>query len=142
MSTERTRILKMLAEGKISVDEAEELLEVLSTPHTAAEAPVTAAAAGGSKPKYLRVQVDPGPRGGKEKVNIRVPLQLIRAGAKLTSIMPAEARDKVSRALREKGVEVDLDDLSPGGLDRIIDSLSELSIDVVDGEEKVRVFCE
>jgi hypothetical protein len=139
MSNERARILKMLAEGKISVDEAGELLDALSTATAAAETPVAAAT---GKPKYLRVQVDPGNRAGKEKVNIRVPLQLIRAGAKLTSIIPGEAREKVNRALREKGVEVDLNDLSSGGMDGIIEALTELSIDVDDGDEKVRIFCE
>jgi hypothetical protein len=141
MSSERARILKMLAEGKISIDEAEGLLDALSA-KGAADRPLVAGRKTTGEPKYLRVQVDPGSKGGKEKVNIRVPLQLIRAGAKLTSIIPGEARERIHQALHEKGVEADLSDLSAGGLDRIIDSLTELSIDVDDGDEKVRIFCE
>lgn len=141
MSTDREKILKMLAEGKITVSEAEELLDAIGS-----EKPETKAASSEDvskkKLKYLRVQVDPGPGKHHDRVNIRVPLQLIRAGAKLASVIPGEAREKVNRALHEKGVEVDLNDLNTEKLETLLESLAELNIEVEDGDEQVRIFCE
>jgi DNA-binding transcriptional ArsR family regulator len=139
MSTERERILKMLAEGKISVAEAEELLDALSKNKPAED---TTATPSGKKPKYLRVQVDPGNKSGKEQVNIRIPLQLIRAGAKLASVVPSEAREKVNRALHEKGIGLDINDLNSEKLESVIESLGDLSVDVDGEDEKVKIFCE
>ncbi len=139
MSTERERILKMLADGKISVAEAEELLEALSQNKQAEESTPTPS---GKKPKYLRVQVDPGKTSLKQQVNIRIPLQLIRAGVKLASVVPSEAREKVNRALHEKGIGLDISDLTSEKLDGVIQSLGEMSIDVDGEDEKVRIFCE
>eukprot|EP01035_Chromulina_nebulosa_P043685 gene43685-59168_t len=76
----------MLSEGKITTDEAERLLAALD----GAARPFGAAADGAfptKRPalKYLRVAVDtdePGD-GGPTKVNIRVPLDLLRAGVRL-----------------------------------------------------------
>jgi hypothetical protein len=139
MSTERERILKMLAEGKISVAEAEELLDALSQNKPTEEATPTP---GGKKPKYLRVQVHPGPRSGKEQVNIRIPLQLIRAGVKLASVVPGEAREKVNQALHDKGIGLDINDLTSEKLDSVIESLGDMSVDVDGEDEKVKIFCE
>ena len=36
------------------------------------------------------------------KVNIRVPLQLLRAGVRLAGLIPTEARTHVNEALRER----------------------------------------
>jgi SHOCT-like protein len=142
---ERRQILEMLAAGKINSDEADRLISALEK-----EAP--GPASGGSEPrpkpkaKYLRVLVEPDANGvGKgPKVNIRVPMQLIRAGVKLTNLIPPYARMKVDDALREKGVAFDLSQLKPENLEELIDHLEDLTVDVDDDKDhiKVRVFCE
>ncbi len=43
--------------------------------------------------------VDAADEDGPTKVNVRVPMQLLRAGVKLTSIIPPRARDEVNAAL-------------------------------------------
>jgi len=137
VSEERRRILEMLAGGKITASEAEQLLDALGPPR---ETENTQAPDGGQKaPRYLRVIVE----GDKERVNVRVPLQLIRAGVKLGALMPKEARDKVEGALGRKGVQLDLGDIEPGLVEELIAHLADMSVDV-EGEdgEKVRVFCE
>jgi hypothetical protein len=72
-----------------------------------------------------------------DKVNIRVPLSLVRAGIKLKAVMPEHARQQLS----EKGI--DLSNL--GGLEgeELLQALRELNVDVdaADGD-KVRIFCE
>ena len=146
MSENRRQILQMLAEGKISTDEADQLIAATERAPSAGSSP-----AGGSpaqrnaRPKYLRVVVDTedgGPGEKAAKVNIRVPMQLLRAGVRLSSLIPEQARDKVNKAMREQGVPVDLNQLKPENLEDIIEQLSDLTVDVNDEKTKVRVFCE
>jgi hypothetical protein len=133
MSEDRRQILEMLAQGKISAAEAEKLIAALenSTP-SAGEAP-------GRTPKYLRILVE---SQNNNKVNVRVPIQLLRAGVKLAGLIPMQAREKVTEALSENGIQVDLKSLKPSDLDDLIDQMNELTVDVDDGNERVRVFCE
>lgn len=138
MSEERRKILEMLSEGKISVDEAERLLSALSSPgYEEKEIPSEK-----GRLKYLRILVEPGPGSEKkEKVNIRVPLKLIRAGLKLASFIPKHAHTKVNEALHEKGIDVDFEQITAEDLEDLITQLDDLTVDV-EGEEKVRIFCE
>ena len=94
------------------------------------------------QPKYLRVQVEP-KNGRSDHVNIRIPLQLIRAGARLTSLMPGHTMDKVQGHLNEKGINIDLDQIKKGDFpDGIIESLREMAIEVDDDDEYIRICCE
>jgi hypothetical protein len=133
MSDDRRRILKMVADGQITVDEAERLLTALGEGPAAASAPAT----GGKLPRYLRVVVE-----GDERVNIRIPVALLRAGMKLGALLPEEARGKVGDALEEKGVSLDLGRMKPEDVDQLLRHLSDLEIDVDGGRETVRVYCE
>ena len=68
-------------------------------------------------PRYLRVQIDADDAKDGEvrrKVNIRVPLQLLRAGVKLASVLPPDARERMNEALHEKGVGLDINQIRPG----------------------------
>jgi hypothetical protein len=138
MNEERKRILEMLAEGKINTDEAERLLSALSN-ETEKGPDITEKLSG---IKYLRVVVEPVPGSeNPEKVNIRVPLKLIRAGLKLAAFIPKDAQGKVNEALHEKGINVDFSRIKPEDLEELLEQLSDLTVDV-EGKEKVRVFCE
>jgi len=151
MSESQKKILEMLADKKIGVDEAYRLLSVLE-PTSAPESTPRAATAARTKPKYLRVKVATGPGRqhhdeddedeDAELINARVPLSLIRAGMKLTSLMPREAGEKVTEALREKGIDFDMRNIKPEDLDELIDALSELEVNVVSGKEVVKIFVE
>jgi hypothetical protein len=77
-----------------------------------------------------------------ERVNVRVPLSLIRSGMKFTSLLPPEARDKVTGALHEKGIDFDIRNLKPEDLDEIIEALNDLEVDVVSNKDVVKVFVE
>ena len=139
MNEERTKILEMLKDGKIGVADAEKLLAALSSGDAAGNEPQTP---GGRKPRYLRVQVEPGPGSeSNDKVNIRVPMKLIRAGLKLAAFIPRDARTQVSAALKDKGIDADWDKISPEDLEQIVAQLDELTVDI-DGKDKVRIFCE
>jgi len=147
MDENKKRILEMLAQNKISTDEAYRLLSALESEGSAAEGTPKAGTAARMKSKYLRVCVVPGherDHGGKcERVNIRVPMTLIRAGMKFTSLLPPEARDKVNGALREKGIDFDMRNLKPEAMDQLLEALSDLEVDVASSDgETVKVFVE
>jgi polyhydroxyalkanoate synthesis regulator phasin len=141
--TENSRqVLDMLSKGQITADEAERLLAALdkNAPGPSADSPQSKA-----KPKFLRVVVD-SENGfhGPATANIRVPMQLLRAGVKLASLLPAQARDHVNDAFRENGLPFDLSQIKPENLEEIIDQLDDLTVDVDQKHKKVkvRVFCE
>lgn len=144
MQENRRQILEMLAQGKISADEAERLLSAVEgTP-----APSDTSVPARNAPRYLRVLVEADETSDGEtttKVNIRVPLKLLRAGVKLASLIPPVAREHVNEALREQGVGFDINQLKPEDLDELVSQLNELTIDVDKpgkNKVKVRVFCE
>lgn len=140
MTEERRKVLNMLAEGKISATEADALLDALSAPARAElAAPARAPEAG---PKYLRVLVEGVEAGKPNKVNVRVPFELIRAGMRLAALIPQVAYDPVNRALKNNGIDMDISKIKPENLEDLVAHLEELTVDVDDGTEKVRVFCE
>jgi hypothetical protein len=146
MSENRKQILQMLADGVITPDEADQLLAASErAPRPAESATSDGAIRPNARPKYLRVVVDSEDGGSGEKaakVNVRVPMQLLRAGVRLSSLIPQPARDKANAALREQGVPFDLNQLKPENLEDLIDQLGELTVDVEEENTKVRVFCE
>jgi hypothetical protein len=142
MNEERRKVLDMLAQGKITVDEAEKLLAAVGESATEPKGAAGEAASGGRAWKYLRVQVEPGLGSDKgERVNIRVPFKLIRAGLKFAAFIPREAQDKVHQAFKEKGMDVDLARITPQDLEEIVANLDDMTVEV-DGKDKVRIFCE
>jgi len=149
LTEERRRILNMLAEGKLSAAEAENLLDALGKSPAALPATNGQSDLALHDPKYLRVLVegydDPDGIGGRGagKVNVRVPFTLIRAGMRLAALLPAVVHEPINRALRENGVDIDISKIKPENLEDLVTHLRELAIDV-DGAhgEKVRVFCE
>jgi hypothetical protein len=147
MSDNKKKILEMLAKNKISADDAYRLLSAVDGGEGRRESTGRAETAAKSKAKYLRVTVLPNPEsdrsGSCDRVNIRVPMSLIRAGIKLTSLIPSEARDKVNLALHEKGIDFDVRNMKPEDIEELIGALSDLEVDVVSKNgESVRVFVE
>jgi len=143
MNEDRSKILQMLSAGQITAEEAERLISAVER-----EQPASAPADGESRPKarpkYLRVVVkpadgaiEPGPN-----VNVRVPMQLLRAGVRLASLIPIQVREQVNDAMRENGVQLNLSQIKPENLEELVDQLSDLTVDVDERDVKVRVFCE
>jgi len=153
MNENRRQILEMLAAGKITTDEAGRLLAALDpTPATVEFSGATKGSDGApvkTRAKYLRVLVEAdesmtGVKGGTT-VNVRVPMQLLRAGVRLASLIPQQAHDQLDEALSKHGVPITLSQIKPENLEELIDHLEDLTVDVngTDGNTtKVRVFCE
>lgn len=82
MNEERTMILEMLQSGKISLEEANRLLDALPKEETAPRSPEPSETPvySGETPTKLRVEVT---RSGRRIVNVRLPISLVRTGLKL-----------------------------------------------------------
>jgi hypothetical protein len=140
MSEERKKVLTMLAEGTITAEEAERLLQKLAASEdgdsSGASARGNSESPRGSKgaPKDLRVEIH---SGDGDQISVRVPLRLIRTGIKLTTMLPSETNAK----LADKGI--DLSELGKLEGEELITALRELTVNVdsADGDT-VRVFCE
>jgi hypothetical protein len=142
MSDSQRRILDLLAEKKISVDEAQRLLSLTGPDKdTGTEGPEESAGPKG-KPRYFRVLVQPEAGSGRESVNVRIPMALIHAGMKFSALIPAQASDQVNEALREKGVDFDIRNLKPEDFEELVAALTDLEVDVKGGREKVHIYVE
>ena len=137
MSAETRKVLEMLAEGKITAEEADRLIEKLTGPASGQAPPEEKKANGASEPKkqrYLRIVVE---RPGQDQVNLRVPLSFTRTGTRLLGVLPL----KVIERLGEHGIDLSaLADLKGEDLAEAIES-TNIDIDKGDGK-KVRIFCE
>jgi len=149
MNEHRRQILQMLSEGKISADEAERLIAAMEQPTASASSETGSTAAGKPRPKYLRVVVDSEDDGGHEgptKVNVRIPMQLLRAGVRLAGLIPAPALHRANHAMQEQGFPIDLSQIKPENLEELVEHLNDLTVDVdqkdANTKVKVRVFCE
>ena len=142
MNNDRRSVLQMLSDGKINADEAERLLSALDRTEAPAAGASSQAPRLNSAPKYLRVTVDADVHGDATKVNIRVPMALLRAGVRLTSLIPPAARDQVNAELAKNGVPFDIGQLKPENLDELVNHLDDLTVDVDSTDARVRVFCE
>lgn len=142
MNEQRRQILQMLADGKITADEAERLITALD--REPPDSPPGAASRPKSRPKYLRVLVsaEDGTGDGVGRINIRVPLQLLRAGVRLTSLVPPQALTQVNEQLSRSGVPIDLTQLKPQDIEELIEQLDDIIVDVDQSDAKVQVFCE
>ena len=148
MREERSRILGMLAGGKITAEEAERLLDALDTRATATG---PAAAASGSAikgdpsaliaalPKFLYVKVN---SANGDNVDVKVPLALVRSGLKLTSLIPPQAMDQINSSMSAQGMSIDFDNLKPEDVEELIEALREMEVTVDSANgDKVRVYC-
>jgi len=145
MNEERRRILEMLSTGKITTEEADRLLLALGSQQVSGSAATSSEPVVKAPPRYLRVMVEDHSdesNGGHTQVNIRVPMQLLRAGVRLAGLIPAQAQIRVNEALQEQGINFDLSHLKPENLEELVNQLSDLTVDVDDHDTKVRVFCE
>ena len=139
MNEQRRDILQMLTEGKITAEEADQLIGALDRDQPASP-PSDARTKG--RPKYLRVVVDATEDDGPVRVNVRVPLQLLRAGVRLASLIPPQALGHANVGMQNAGVPFDLSQLKPEQLEELVEHLDDMTVEVDQRDAKVRVFCE
>jgi hypothetical protein len=140
---DRKQILQMLVEGQITTDEAEQLIAALERDRPVQRS-TTVESGTKPRPKFLRVLVEntPDHSDGPGRVNVRIPLQLLRAGVQLTTLIPPQALGQVNEEMHNSGLPIDLSRLKPEHIEDLIEQLDEVTIDVDQPDNKVRVFCE
>lgn len=146
MNEEVRSILDLLAQGKITVDEAHQLIEAVNRlgaqpphPRPAPETPIASSPDGGVQ--FLRVKVNKAANSFRpeKEVNIRVPVSLMSTGMKLGSIIQGFGGEQVKEKMRERGI--DLSKLDEAKLREVLKK-GELLLDVEDGKSHVQVTCE
>src|SRR5262245_36959804 len=151
MSDDTRRILDLLAQGKITVDEAQRLLaaigEAASSTSAAASSPGSPGPQGGdtqARPRYIKIAVHkPANEHRAEKdVKIRVPISVMRGGMRLGSIIPGWDRKRMQARLREQAIDLDLSKLDPAAFEAMLKDLGEMNIDIDSGKAQVRITCE
>jgi Asp-tRNA(Asn)/Glu-tRNA(Gln) amidotransferase B subunit len=139
MSEERKRILKMLAEGKISAAEAEDLLDAMGKNSGPGSDSAVVDRKNLKNIKYIYVKVL---SSQNDNVDVRVPLGLIRAGMRLTSLIPPQAMDRINSTMHEKGMKFDLNNLRPDDIEELIKNLADMEVNVKSKNgDTVRVYC-
>ena len=139
MNENSRRVLEMLAEGKVSVDEAERLISLVNEEPEATTAVQPLAPPRTGTARYLRVTIN---SDEDEHVDVRVPLALIKAGVKLHTLLPEKATKKIKKSMKKNDIDVDIHNLRTEDLEQLIDALSEIEVNIQDGDDKVRVYCE
>ena len=141
MNDDTRRILDLLAAGKVTVAEAEELLTAVKEAPPADGQP----AGSGDASRYLRIDIEkPAADGSRtRRVNLRVPIGVIRSGLRLGALLKGDRSgigQRITDRLKAKGLDViDLSALDEADLEEIIGGLGELSVDVDDGRAHVRI---
>lgn len=143
LSGSKQKIINMLTKEKISIDDAFRLLgrtnESVRSTETSGESGADSQSAAvirlasKKRPKFLRVLIHD---GESEKVDVRVPLKLVKMGMASSEFVPEPARDIIS----SQGI--DLSNLSGLSDEDFYEAFGALSVDIVDEDSSVRVFCE
>lgn len=140
-TNDKKRILEMIRDGKISVDDGIKLIGALNEEAPAeAEAPVTAVKKASDKRRKLRIDVIANDGyDDHANVSIAIPLNIVKAMLPIlnSGIIPENART----AMNEKGIDMDA---VMTAIETIMDNLDDLdeelvSVDAGEGEEGARV---
>lgn len=139
MSEEKRRILDMIQAGKITAAEGMELLAALDD----GEQKEVPAVSPRLSNRFLRVRVD----NAKAKVNVNVPLGLLKATSKLVNMGMGYIPEEARLEMQKKGVDLskidfeELIDLIDKGLvdGKLVDVDAD---DPIDGRTKVEVYVE
>ena len=145
------RVLDLLQDGKITVDEADRLLKALTAHRPPETAAADTATEGGERVRWIRINIQKsGNDGHKAKnVNIRVPIAVVKGGMRLGAIIGTFAGEKAARQMKAQGLDIDLakisSDLSQMNgpeFDEFLRSLNEANIEIDDGKSQVRITTE
>jgi len=139
MGEERLRILQMLSDGKINPEEAERL--ITATEQQRPQSDVSTAVNAMIEGKFLYVLVEPKEGRSSERVSVKVPFALLKAGLNIAGLIPKEAQDKINSSMQEKGMSFNLQDFKPENIKELMDSLEQLSVDIDADDSTVKVFC-
>ena len=135
MSDEKARILQMIEDGKISAADALELLNALSESENKSKVVST-----NITNRFLRVRVD----NAKSKVNVNIPLSLLKATSKLVNMGMSFIPDEARQEMHKKGIDlskIDIEELVTLIESGLVDG-KLVDVDPENGRTKVEVYVE
>lgn len=134
---DKQKILKMVEDGKISAQEALDLIEALGIEEEIKEPKPSVK----GKNKMFRIRIDAGEKGGgKAKVNINIPLSVAKKLTSLTKVIPQSAKDEMEKGgfnIDELNINEILDAISSGEMD---ESIVDIDADGDEGGAKVKIY--
>jgi hypothetical protein len=140
MSEERLKILQMVQEGKINATEGLELLKALeeSEPKAEASPPAPSRLAN----RFLRIRVH---TAGAVKVNVNLPLSLMRVASKFAAFGMNYIPEAARREMEQKGIDLskmDFEELMRMIENGLVDGklVDVETNDPVEGPVKVEVY--
>ena len=83
-----------------------------------------------------------GPAAKADDIAVGGGVALLRAGVRLTSLIPPQALTQVNAELTKSGVPIDLTQLKPQHIEDLVEQLDDVTVDVDQPDAKVQVFCE
>lgn len=139
MTDEKARVLQMIQDGKITVDEGMALLDALNESDGYQKDSTSL----NLSDRFLKVRVD----NSQSKVNVNIPLKLIKVTSKLVTMGMKYIPDDARREMENKGIDItkidfeELVDLIDQGLvdGKLVDVDTE---DPRHGRTKVEVYVE
>jgi hypothetical protein len=146
------RILDLLSQGKITVDDADRLIKAMSADVPAGTTVTETAADGGQRARWFRINIrkPASDQAHKPKdVNIRVPIAVVKGGMRLGAIIATFAGEKAALRMKQRGLDLDLSTIN-GDLSRMngaefeafLKSLDDMNIEIDDGRSTVRITAE
>ncbi len=147
MSDDTRRVLELLSQGKVTVEEADQLLRAIPAAGAHAE-PAKATpppdAAPRPKARYVRIAIHKLEQEGRAEkdVNIRVPLAIVRSGLRLGALIPGNTGTQFAARLRDRGLDIDLSKLDGAALEAVLRDLGDAPIDIDSGKAQIRITCE
>ena len=142
-ATEDTkRVLELLAQGRITVDEADQLLRAMKEPSEQPAAETRTAET--RTARWMRITIEKAARDGRpaKTVTIRVPVAFARSGLRLGAMFPHVFGPKLKEEFRKQGIDFDFSKLDLGHIEPLLNDLGETTIDVNDGQAQIRIRCE
>jgi hypothetical protein len=146
------RILDMLSQGKITVDEADRLIKAVGADRPAATSAADAATDGRPAARWFRINIHKPAKDEAHRpkdVNIRVPIAVVKGGMRLGAIIATFAGEKAAQRMKERGLDLDLSTIN-GDLSRMngeefatfLKTLDDMNIEIDDGKSQVRITTE
>jgi hypothetical protein len=116
MREEQLKILKMIEEGTITAEEGNKLLSTIEECKGKIDVEKK-----GSRAKWLRIKVISNEKGGKNKVNVNVPIALVETGLKI-----GKSFDKdLEESMKDIDIEEILELIKSGAEGKIVEVETE-----------------
>lgn len=138
MSDEKSKLLQMVRDGKVSVEEGVELLGAMEDTESGVPEPEKKL-----RDRFLRVHVD----SAEAKVNVNIPLSLLKVASRLGNMIAGFIPGEARREMASKGLDlskVDFEELM-NLIDQGLEDGKLVDVDIDDsvkGRIRVEIYVE